>query len=104
VPTTTDSALWEAVARIPLEPLLPNRSLQGRLRALLTDCAGPIREQVRAQADRPQRPPPPLPMDESPAADAQSPFGAESANGGSSAPGASPLPPPTGWPGRGDGS
>lgn len=52
----TDQQLWEAVARIPLEPLLPSRSLSAKLRALLVDQATPIREQVRAQEER--RPPP----------------------------------------------
>jgi hypothetical protein len=52
---TTDQAIWEYVAKIPLEPLLPSRTLAIRLRALLVDCAGAIRDQVRLQAER--RPP-----------------------------------------------
>ncbi|HEY7955855.1 MAG TPA: hypothetical protein VII38_11215 [Polyangia bacterium] len=48
----TDQQIWESVARIPLEPLLPSRSLSSKLRALLVDQATPIREQVRAQAER----------------------------------------------------
>jgi len=55
--TVTDPQLWEAVAKIPLEPLLPNRSLAARLRALLVDQAGAIREQIRVQSER--KPPPP---------------------------------------------
>jgi hypothetical protein len=55
-PATTDQALWDVVAKIPLEPLLPNRALAARLRALLIECAAPIREQLRVQAER--RPPP----------------------------------------------
>jgi hypothetical protein len=49
---TTDQQLWEGVAKIPLEPLLPNRGLSTRLRALLVDQASAIREQIRAQAER----------------------------------------------------
>ncbi len=47
-----DTQLWEAVAKIPLEPLLPNRALSSRLRALLVDQTSAIREQLRAQAER----------------------------------------------------
>jgi hypothetical protein len=59
---TSDQSLWDFVAKIPLEPLLPNRSLATRLRWLLSDAAAQIREQVREQLDR--RPPPPTPVDE----------------------------------------
>jgi len=45
----TDQQLWDAVARVPLEPLLPNRSLAARLRALLIDCGAQIRELVKEQ-------------------------------------------------------
>jgi hypothetical protein len=55
---TTDQQLWEAVAKIPLEPLLPSRTLAARLRMLLVDQASAIREQVKAMIDR-QPPPPP---------------------------------------------
>jgi len=55
---TTDQQLWEAVAKIPLEPLLPSRTLAARLRMLLVDQASAIREQVKAVLDR-QPPPPP---------------------------------------------
>src|SRR3954468_17413072 len=41
----SDQQLWDAVAKVPLEPLLPNRSLSGRLRALLVDQATQIRDQ-----------------------------------------------------------
>jgi uncharacterized membrane protein YgcG len=61
--SVSDQAIWEVVARIPLEPLLPSRSLHPRLRSLLVDFAGPIREQIRAQADRPRPAPAPLPED-----------------------------------------
>jgi hypothetical protein len=54
--TVTDAQLWETVAKIPLEPLLPNRSLSARLRALLVDQASAIRDEIRVQAER--RPPP----------------------------------------------
>jgi hypothetical protein len=53
---TEDHAIWDVVAKIPLEPLLPSRTLSGRLRALLVDYAGAIREAVREQQER--RPPP----------------------------------------------
>jgi hypothetical protein len=58
--SVSDPQLWEAVAKIPLEPLLPNRSLAARLRALLVDQAGPIREQLRAQAERQKAAPKPI--------------------------------------------
>lgn len=50
----TDQQIWDFVAKIPMEPLLPSRSLYPRLRALLVDCASSIRAQIRAQEDRPQ--------------------------------------------------
>jgi hypothetical protein len=61
---TTDQQLWEAVAKIPLEPLLPSRTLATRLRMLLVDQASAIREQVKALLDRvppPARDPQPEP-------------------------------------------
>src|SRR6478609_2993233 len=61
----TDQQIWDVVAKIPMEPLLPSRSLYPRLRALLVDCASSIRAQVRAQEDRPQ--PKGSPIDEEPA-------------------------------------
>jgi hypothetical protein len=70
----SDQAVWDFVARIPLEPMLPSRTLAVRLRWLLADCAAAIREQVRQQLER--RPPPsePLPNDEEePAPDATEP-------------------------------
>ena len=48
----SDQQIWDVVAKIPMEPLLPNRSLYPRLRALLVDAAGPIRAQIRAQLVR----------------------------------------------------
>lgn len=67
----TDQQIWESVARIPLEPLLPSRSLSSKLRALLVDQATPIREQVRAQAER--QPPPSEPLEGESASPAGSP-------------------------------
>src|ERR1700761_6060439 len=43
----TDHQIWDTVAKIPMEPLLPSRSLYPRLRALLVDAAAPMRAQVR---------------------------------------------------------
>src|SRR5262245_32473698 len=50
----TDQQIWDVVAKIPMEPLLPSRSLYPRLRALLVDAAASIRAQIRAQQERPQ--------------------------------------------------
>ena len=50
----TDQQIWDVVAKIPMEPLLPARSLYPRLRALLVDSASSIRAQIRAQEERPQ--------------------------------------------------
>ena len=56
--SVTDAQLWEVVAKIPLEPLLPNRSLSARLRALLVDQATAVRDAIRVQAEkRPAAPP-----------------------------------------------
>ena len=60
----SDQQIWDVVAKIPMEPLLPARSLYPRLRALLVDCASSIRVQIRAQEDRPQ--PKGSPIDEEP--------------------------------------
>jgi hypothetical protein len=49
----TDQQIWDVVAKIPMEPLLPSRSLYPRLRAMLVDSASSIRAQIRAQQDRP---------------------------------------------------
>ena len=57
-----DQALWDFVAKIPLEPLLPSRTLATRLRWLLADFAAAIRDQVRLQLER--RPPPPTPTED----------------------------------------
>ena len=62
----TDQQIWDVVAKIPMEPLLPSRSLYPRLRALFVDCASSIRAQIRAQEDRPQ--PKSSPIDDEPAA------------------------------------
>lgn len=59
-----DQQIWDVVARIPMEPLLPSRSLYPRLRALLVDAAASIRAQVRAQLERPE--PRPSPIDDEP--------------------------------------
>jgi hypothetical protein len=61
----SDQQIWDVVAKIPMEPLLPSRSLYPRQRALLVDCASSIRAQIRAQEDRPA--PLPSPIDEEPA-------------------------------------
>jgi hypothetical protein len=58
--TVTDQTIWDEVAKIPMEPLLPSRSLYPRLRAVLVDFASAIREQARVQNDRP--PPRPAPI------------------------------------------
>ena len=57
-----DHAIWDYVAKIPLEPLLPSRTLATRLRWLLADFSTAIREQVRLQLER--RPPPQTPTEE----------------------------------------
>jgi hypothetical protein len=69
--SVTDAQLWETVAKIPLEPLLPNRSLAARLRALLVDQASPIRDQIRAQLER--QPPLPPPTEDETAQASQAP-------------------------------
>jgi hypothetical protein len=58
---TPDPAIWDFVAKIPLEPLLPSRTLATRLRWLLTDSANALRDQVRQQLER--RPPPSTPLE-----------------------------------------
>jgi hypothetical protein len=45
----SDTELWAEVAKIPLEPLTPARSLYSRLRSLLTESATPLREEIAAQ-------------------------------------------------------
>jgi hypothetical protein len=77
--TVTDSQLWDTVAKIPLEPLLPNRSLAARLRALLVDQATAIRDQVKQQQER--KPAAAAPVeDEMQASEAEAPRAIE--NGG----------------------
>ena len=61
----SDQQIWDVVAKIPMEPLLPSRSLYPRLRALLVDCAAAIRAQIRAQEERPL--PRATPIDDDPA-------------------------------------
>jgi hypothetical protein len=78
--TINDQQLWEYVAKIPMEPLLPCRSLYPRLRALLVDCASNIRAQIRAQAERPVPRATPIAADESEVA----PAGDLAPTGGSS--------------------
>ncbi len=63
----TDQQIWDVVAKIPMEPLLPSRSLYPRLRALLVDCASSIRAQIRAQEERPQPKETPLEEEGAPA-------------------------------------
>src|SRR5436305_13270432 len=47
--SVTDMQLWDYLAKIPIEPLLPSRGLSTRLRAVLADFAGPIREAIKLQ-------------------------------------------------------
>src|SRR5881409_2649202 len=65
----SDQQIWDLVAKIPMEPLLPARSLYPRLRALFVDCALSIRAQIRAQEERPQ--PKASPIDEEPVASSE---------------------------------
>ncbi len=63
-PTISEQALWDAVAHIPLEPLLPSRTLGTRLRWLLGDCKAQIRAEIAAQRlAMPVVPPGPAPDD-----------------------------------------
>jgi len=66
-----DAEVWAELAKIPLEPLAPARSLYPRLRAGLVDSASPLREEVAAQRQRAEaraRPPEPVaePISEEP--------------------------------------
>jgi hypothetical protein len=65
---TSEAALWAELAKIPLEPLTPARSLYGRLRNLLIDARDDLREEIaeqraeaearaRASAEQPRREP-----------------------------------------------
>jgi hypothetical protein len=65
----SDQQIWDVVAKIPMEPLLPARSLYPRLRALLVDCASSIRAQIRAQEERPVPRATPIDDDPAPAAE-----------------------------------
>jgi hypothetical protein len=56
----SDQQIWDVVAKIPMEPLAPSRTLYPRLRALLVDCGAAIRAQVRAQLERPRPPATPI--------------------------------------------
>jgi hypothetical protein len=58
--SVTDQALWDEVAKIPMEPLLPSRTLYPRLRALLVDFASQLRTVARAQLERPEPPASPI--------------------------------------------
>src|SRR3954470_5627079 len=80
----SDQQIWDVVAKIPMEPLLPSRTLYPRLRALLVDCASSIRAQIRSQEERPV--PRPSPIDEEPAATSEpssSSYGGGGGEGGS---------------------
>jgi hypothetical protein len=59
----SDQQLWDVVAKIPMEPLAPSRTLYPRLRALFVDCGAAIRAQARAQLERPRPPSTPLAED-----------------------------------------
>lgn len=90
---TTDQQIWDMVAKIPMEPLLPSRSLYPRLRALLVDCASSIRAQIRAQEDRPQPKGSPIDDDAAPAGEEPAFIGSPgSAGGGGPDDGGSGLP------------
>jgi hypothetical protein len=79
----TDQQIWDVVAKIPMEPLLPARSLYSRLRALLVDSASSIRAQIRALEERPV--PRSTALDEEPApAAASEPAYAEPSSSGPS--------------------
>lgn len=78
----TDQQIWDVVAKIPMEPLLPSRSLYPRLRALLVDCASSIRAQIRAQEDRPQPRSAPLEDETAPAAEEPAFIGSPGSAGG----------------------
>jgi hypothetical protein len=56
----SDQQIWDVVAKIPMEPLAPSRTLYPRLRSLLVDCGAAIRAQVRAQLERPRPPASPI--------------------------------------------
>jgi hypothetical protein len=89
----TDQQIWDVVAKIPMEPLLPSRSLYPRLRAMLVDSASSIRAQIRVQEDRPR--PPSSPLEEEPAPVAAEPAyvgSPGSAGNGDSDDGGSDLP------------
>ena len=45
-----DAEVWAELAKVPLEPLAPARSLYSRLRALLVDCAVPLREEITTRS------------------------------------------------------
>jgi len=65
-----DAEVWAELAKIPLEPVAPARSLYPRFRALLADCAATLREEIAAQRERAEqraRPPEPAPVAEEPA-------------------------------------
>src|SRR5215467_5880619 len=76
----TDQQIWDVVAKIPMEPLLPARSLYPRLRAMLVDSAASLRASIRAQAERPT--PRSAPIDDEP-----TPTSGESNFGGTPEPG-----------------
>jgi hypothetical protein len=88
----SDQQIWDVVAKIPMEPLLPARSLYPRLRALLVDSASSIRAQIRAQEERPA--PKPSPIDDEPLGDSEPAYAGSpgSAGGGSPDNGGSGLP------------
>jgi hypothetical protein len=45
----TEAELWAELAKIPLEPLAPARSLYGRLRNVLVDARDDLRDEIAAQ-------------------------------------------------------
>ncbi len=58
--SASEAEVWGELAKVPLEPLAPARSLYPRLRTLLVECAAPLREEIgtqRAAAEARSRPP-----------------------------------------------
>jgi hypothetical protein len=79
----TDQQIWDVVAKIPMEPLLPSRSLYPRLRALLVDSASSIRAQIRAQEERPVPRSSTIDEEPAPAAASEPAYGESSTSGAS---------------------
>jgi hypothetical protein len=59
-----DADVWAELAKIPLEPLAPARSLYPRFRSLLVDTAAVLREEISAQRERAEARARPAPVEE----------------------------------------